>query len=99
MEYIIEDLKTDRNSDQRAVRIIVTILVILGLLFNIFQPVIKLTFKGIRSFRQHFLPDVATLSVLPEHLAKVPTLLYLYLPQLIRYPGIGLVNHDVFDEA
>ncbi|KAF4586170.1 hypothetical protein EYR38_010444 [Pleurotus pulmonarius] len=33
-------------------------------------PVIKLTFKGIRSFRQHFLPDVATLSVLPEHLAK-----------------------------
>ncbi|KAL4263826.1 hypothetical protein AB1N83_004678 [Pleurotus pulmonarius] len=51
MEYIMEDLKTDRDSDQRA-------------------PVIKLTFKGIRSFRQHFLPDVATLSVLPEHLAK-----------------------------
>lgn len=99
MECITEDLKTNRNWDQMAVRIIVTILAILGLLLTIFQPVIKLTFKGIRSFRQHFLPDVATLSILPEHLAKVSSLLYFHLPILTKYTGVGLVSHDVFDEA
>ncbi|KAF9502118.1 hypothetical protein BDN71DRAFT_7950 [Pleurotus eryngii] len=54
MDCIVEDLKTHGANRN----------------WEQMAPIIKLTFKGIRSFRQHFLPDATTLNILPEHIAK-----------------------------